>query len=68
MSDIDGEKPKVLNKFCNKLKLRFFAIEYSGHGKSFGKFTDGNISKWSNQVKIFIKKKIKNNNFILIRI
>ena len=66
MSDIDGEKPKVLIKFCNKLKLGFFAIEYSGHGKSFGKFTDGNISKWGNQVKFFIKKKIKNNNFILV--
>ena len=66
MSDIDGEKPKVLSKFCNKLKLGFFAIEYSGHGKSSGKFTDGNISKWSRQVSFFIKRKIKNNKFILI--
>ncbi len=66
MSDIEGEKPKVLNKFCNKLKLGFFAVEYSGHGKSSGKFTEGNISKWSNQVKYFIKKKIGNNKFILI--
>ena len=66
MSDIDGEKPKVLSKFCNKLKLGFFAIEYSGHGKSSGKFTDGNISKWRRQVSFFIKRKIKNNKFILI--
>ena len=66
MSDIDGEKLKVLSKFCNKLKLGFFAIEYSGHGKSSGKFTDGNISKWSRQVSFFIKRKIKNNKFILI--
>ena len=66
MSDIDGEKPKVLRKFCNKLKLGFFAIEYSGHGKSLGKFTEGNLSKWSNQVKFFIKKKIKKNKFIII--
>ncbi len=48
------------------LKLGFFAVEYSGHGKSSGKFTEGNISKWSNQVKYFIKKKIGNNKFILI--
>ncbi len=66
MSDIEGEKPKILRKFCNKLKLGFFAIEYSGHGKSSGKFTEGNVSKWSNQVKFFIKKKVKNNKFILV--
>ena len=42
------------------------AIEYSGHGKSTGKFTDGNITKWSNQVKIAIKKIIKKKKFILI--
>ena len=60
MSDIDGEKPKVFSKFCSKLKLGFFAVEYSGHGKSAGKFTQGNITKWSNQVNFFIKKKVKN--------
>ena len=66
MSDLEGEKPKKLKKFCNKKKIGFLAIEYSGHGKSSGKFTDGNISKWSNQVKVVIKKIIKKNNFILI--
>ena len=66
MSDIDGEKPKVFSKFCSKLKLGFFAVEYSGHGKSAGKFTQGNITKWSNQVNFFIKKKVKNNKFIII--
>ena len=66
MSDIDGEKPKVFCRFCKKLKIGFFAVEYSGHGKSSGRFTEGNISKWSNQVKSFIKKKIKNEKFILI--
>ena len=66
MSDINGEKPKIFNKFCNLNKLGFLAIEYSGHGKSAGKFTDGNITKWSNQVKIAIKKIIKKKKFILI--
>ena len=40
-------------------------MEYSGHGKSSGKFTKGNISKWTNEVKILIKKIIKKNKFIL---
>ena len=47
-------------------KISFLAIEYSGHGKSSGKFTDGNISKWSKQVTIVIKKIIKKRKFILI--
>ena len=66
MSDLEGEKPKKLKKFCNKKKIGFLAIEYSGHGKSSGKFTDGNVSKWSYQVKVVIKRIIKKNNFILV--
>ena len=66
MSDIEGNKPKNFLKFCKKRKLGFLAIEYSGHGKSSGKFTNGNISKWTNEVIIGIKKIIKKNNFILI--
>ena len=66
MSNIDGEKPKSLLKYAKKNKLGFLAMEYSGHGKSTGKFTDGNISKWSKDVEIVIKKIIKKNNFILV--
>ena len=42
------------------------AIEYSGHGKSTGAFTKGNISEWSNDAKRSIKKIVKKNSFILI--
>ena len=66
MSDIEGEKPKNFLKYCKKRKIGFLAIEYSGHGKSSGKFTKGNISKWTEEVKIAIKKIIKKNNFILV--
>ena len=66
MSDLEGEKPKKLKKFCDKKRIGFLGIEYSGHGKSTGKFTSGNISKWSHQVKFTIKKIIKKNNFILV--
>ncbi len=66
MSDIEGEKPKIFYTYAKKKKLGFLALEYSGHGKSQGKFTDGNISKWTYQTKITIKKIIKKNNFILI--
>ena len=66
MSDLEGEKPKVFLKYAKKNKLGFLAIEYSGHGKSSGEFTKGNISKWTSDTKTVIKKIIKKNNFILI--
>ena len=66
MSDMEGDKPKTLFKYAKKNKLGFLALEYSGHGKSSGKFTNGNISKWSNETKFMINKIIKKNNFILI--
>ena len=66
MSDLEGEKPKKILKFCNSKKIGFLAIEYSGHGKSTGKFTKGNISKWTNEVRISIKKIVKKNKFILV--
>ena len=66
MSDLDGEKPKVFLKYAKKNNLGFLAIEYSGHGKSSGEFTEGNISKWTNETKLMIKKIVKKNNFVLI--
>ena len=66
MSDIEGEKPKVFLRFAKKNKLGFLAVEYSGHGKSSGEFTKGNISKWTHETKRLIKKVVKKNNFILI--
>ena len=66
MSDIEGKKPQSFIKFAIKNKLGFLAIEYYGHGKSSGKFTSGNISKWTNDARYAIKKIVKKNNFIFI--
>jgi esterase/lipase len=66
MSDLEGEKPKAFLKYAKKNKLGFLAIEYSGHGKSSGEFTKGNISKWTSDTKVIIKNIIKKNNFVLI--
>ena len=41
-------------------------MEYSGHGKSSGEFTKGNISKWTYETRIMIEKIVKKNDFILI--
>jgi esterase/lipase len=66
MSDIEGEKPKAFFKFSKTKKLGFLALEYTGHGKSTGEFSNGNITKWSREIKIMIKKVVKKNNFILV--
>ncbi|MDC0585819.1 alpha/beta hydrolase [Candidatus Pelagibacter sp.] len=66
MSDLEGKKPNAFLKFSKKNKLSFLALEYSGHGKSSGKFTNGNITKWSDETSILINKYIKKNNFTII--
>ena len=66
MSDLEGSKPKAFYEFAKKNNLGFLALEYSGHGKSYGKFIDGNISSWSKDVKILIKKIVRNNKMILV--
>ena len=66
MSNIEGEKPNAFKKYAVRKKLGFLTLDYSGHGKSSGKFTKGNISQWSNDTKILIRRFIKKNNFIII--
>ena len=66
MSDLEGEKPRAFLNFAKENKISFLSLEYSGHGKSSGKFTNGNISKWSKETSIIIKKYIKSNKLILI--
>jgi esterase/lipase len=66
MSDLEGKKPRTLLSFAKKNKLGFLALEYSGHGKSSGKFISGNISKWTKETKLLIKKIVKKNRIILI--
>ena len=59
MSDMIGEKPKAILKYCRKKKINFLKFEYSGHGRSSGKFINGNISKWTSDAKQLIKSKTK---------
>jgi len=67
MSDMIGAKPTAIQNFCKKLKISFLKFEYSGHGKSTGKFIEGNISKWTHDAKQLIKSKIKGDkNLIFI--
>ena len=66
MSDLEGKKPQSFKRYAIKNKLGFLGIEYSGHGKSSGEFTKGNISIWSKDAKYLIKKIVRKNNFVMI--
>jgi len=66
MSDLEGKKPNAFLKFAKKNKLSFLALEYSGHGKSSGKFINGNITKWSKETSVLIKKFVKKKDFIIV--
>ena len=66
MSNLEGKKPKAFLNFAKKNKLGFLALEYSGHGKSSGKFINGNISKWTKETNLLIKKIVRKNKIILI--
>jgi len=59
MSDMIGAKPQEIQKFCYKNNLNFLKFEYSGHGRSAGEFTKGNITKWTNEAKELISSKLK---------
>ena len=65
-SDIEGGKPITFYNYCKKNKIGYLAPEYMGHGKSYGEFEKGNISLWSKDSSLAIKKIIKKKKFILI--
>ena len=65
MSDMIGAKPTAIQKFCRKQKINFLKFEYLGHGKSTGKFIEGNISKWTHDAKQLIKAKVKKDKILI---
>ena len=65
-SDMEGKKPLFLNRYCKKNKVNFLSLEYAGHGKSYGKFENGTISEWRNNIKFVIRKIIKKEKFLIV--
>ena len=45
-SDMDGTKAQAMVEHANQLSCSSLRFDYSGHGSSGGKFTDGTISRW----------------------
>lgn len=47
MSDMEGTKAVALERAMTSLRRSYTRFDYMGHGKSTGNFTDGTISRWT---------------------
>jgi len=47
MSDMEGTKALALEKAMTSLHRSYTRFDYMGHGRSTGSFTDGTISRWT---------------------
>ena len=47
MSDMEGAKALETERFCGEHGLACLRLDYSGHGRSGGAFTDGTIGRWA---------------------
>lgn len=50
MSDMEGGKALALEESCRARGQAFLRFDCSGHGKSEGRFIDGTISRWRDDV------------------
>lgn len=49
-SDMEGEKATALHAAADARQIGFTRFDYFGHGKSDGRFADGTVSTWRNNV------------------
>lgn len=45
-SDMGGTKARALDAWCAERGIQFTRFDYSGHGESDGRFEDGSIGEW----------------------
>jgi pimeloyl-ACP methyl ester carboxylesterase len=65
MSDMTGSKAIALETHCKKRGQAFLRFDYSGHGQSSGAFSDGTISKWTDDA-IFAIEQLSDGPQILV--
>lgn len=54
-SDMTGSKAEQLRLWAARTGHGFLRFDYSGHGASGGKFTDGTISGWANEARFIVE-------------
>lgn len=53
-SDMDGTKALYLEEACRKRGQGFIRFDYSGHGRSGGRFEDGTIGRWKEDARAIL--------------
>ncbi len=56
LSDMDGTKAVHLENWARSRRRAFLRFDYSGHGRSSGKFTDGCIGDWTDDAASAVSK------------
>lgn len=64
-SDMNGTKSMFFRQHCQEQNIDFTTLEYFGHGKSSGKFENGTISIWLENVLSLIDKIIQKPQIII---
>lgn len=65
MSDMEGSKAQTLADLAVEQNRPCLRFDYSGHGSSGGKFTDGTISKWLEESVLVFKHETKGPRVII---
>ena len=55
-SDMDGTKVRHIETFAKQQRRAFLRFDYTGHGKSSGRFEDGCISEWRQDAEDIIRE------------
>ena len=64
-SDMEGGKAVHLHEWASRENRNFIRFDYFGHGKSSGRFRDGTISQWADDV-TFVMDELSKGAVILI--
>jgi pimeloyl-ACP methyl ester carboxylesterase len=55
-SDMGGTKAEALDRWAEKSGRSCVRFDYSGHGRSDGRFEDGTISRWLEEVEVVFQR------------
>ncbi|MBN8890702.1 MAG: alpha/beta hydrolase [Rhodospirillales bacterium 70-18] len=65
-SDMDGIKATTLRDFCAATGQAMLRLDYSGHGRSGGAFTDGTIGRWAEDARAVIEHVVGGERLLLV--
>lgn len=65
-SDMEGTKAQFLEAQCRERGQEFVRFDYTGHGKSGGKFVDGCIGVWCDDARDILDHVLKSERVVLV--